>query len=188
MVSFLEVFIHLLDNYESEDQPDYDSLSFFASKAECFAAMTASGSYSSKIRHVTDICNRVAESLRSLKEGGRAQSLSAAASPRGTTLSNGHAMGQGSFELDALRTGSSTSGARDQFWDVFAFPLEGSLGLDKTTAWHREQIDHGSLMECNNLFLMPDGIGSNIIPPDPVDFHATLDAFSGDNHGSGGVF
>ena len=187
MISFLEVFIHLLDNYESEDQPDYDSLSFFASKAECLAAMTASGSYSSNIRHVTDLCNQVAQSLRSLKEGGRAQSLSAAVSPRGTTLSNGHVTGQGSFELDTLITPSGTSGSRDQFWDVFSYPLEDSLGLDKMKSGYRGQTDRGSLMERNSLFLMPDGIGYNIMPPDPVDFSAILDVFSGDNHGFGGV-
>lgn len=187
MLSFLEVYIHLIESYDSDDRADCDSISFFASKAECLAANAFAGSYSSKIRHVTGLCNQISESLRSLKEGSRAQSLSAAVSPRPTTASTDQRSGRDLFGLDAIGSSSASSGVRDPFWDVYSFPLEGSLDSDKMTMGYRAQTDHGDLMDTNSLFLMSEDTTSHMMPTDPVNFDSFLNALSSGNHEFGGT-
>lgn len=187
MLSFLEVYIHLLESFKSEDRSDHNSLSFFASKAECLAAKTSSGSYPSKIRHVTGLCNQISESLCSLKEGSRAQSLSAAASPTPTMASTGHGPGRDSFRLEATRGSSGSFGVRDPFWDAYSFPTGGSLDSDKMTSGHRAQADQNDLIDRNSLFLMPEATTSHMMPTDSVDFDAILNVLSGDHHSLGGM-
>lgn len=187
MLSFLEVYIHLIESHDSDDCADYDSISFFASKAECLAANASAGSYSSKIRYVTGLCNQISESLRSLKEGNRAQSLSAAVSPRPTTASTDQGPGGDIFGPGAVGSLSASSGVPDPFWDVYSFPLEGSLDSDKFNMVHRAQAHHGDLMDTNSLFLMSEGTTSHMMPTDPVDFNYFLNALSRGNDDFGGT-
>lgn len=187
MLSFLEVYIHLIESHDSDDQTDYDSISFFASKAECLAANASTGSYSSKIRHVTGLCNQISESLRSLKEGNRAQSLSAAVSPRPTTASTDQGPGGDLFGPGAIGSFPAGSGVPDPFWDVYSFPLQGSLDSDKINMAHRAQAHHGDLMDNNSLFLMSEETTSHMMPTDPVDFDSFLNVIAGGNHDFGGT-
>lgn len=187
MLSFLEVYIHLIESHDSDDQTDYDLISFFASKAECLAANASTGSYSSKIRHVTGLCNQISESLRSLKEGNRAQSLSAAVSTRPTTASTDQGPGGDLFGPGAIGPFPAVSGVPDPFWDVYSFPLQSSLDSDKINMAHQAQGPHGDLMDNNSLFLMPEETTSHMMPTDPVEFDSFLNVISSGNHEFGGT-
>lgn len=187
MLSFLEVYIHLIESHDTDDQTDYDSITFFASKAECLAANASNGSYSSKIRHVTGLCNQISESLRSLKEGNRAQSISAAVSTRPTTASTDQGPSGDLFGPGAIGSFPTAPGVPDPFWDVYSFPLQGALDSDKINIEHPAQTHHGNLLDNNSLFLMSEETTSHMMQTDPVDFDSFLNVISSGNHDFGGT-
>ncbi|KAJ5689022.1 hypothetical protein N7462_003414 [Penicillium macrosclerotiorum] len=147
-----------------------------------FKGLCASYQHGDGISGFTVFENQISESLRSLKEGSRAQSQSAAVSPRPTTASTDQGPGGDLFGMDAMGSFPASSGARDQFWDVYSFPLGDSLDSGKINTSHEAQADNRDLMDTNGLFLMSEDTTSHILPTDAVDFDSFLSGLSSGNH------